>query len=113
MSEPTPARCRQCITFHQNLSRCPKFQGKKFVEGIKEELSGFKYATIVHVGRDSNRVADCLAKEASTKVIDSVWLGDIPPLINLFCMIYLGNACVPIFPFGDTLISLMKRCSFV
>jgi hypothetical protein len=58
MSEPTPARCRQCITFHQNLSRCPKFQRKKFVEGIKEELSGFKYATIVHVGRDSNRVAD-------------------------------------------------------
>jgi ribonuclease HI len=43
-----------------------------FIEEIKTELQGLRNATMVHVGRDANSVAHCLAKEASTHEIDSV-----------------------------------------
>jgi hypothetical protein len=45
-----------------------------FVDGIKEEILGLRHASVVHVGREANNVAHCLTKEASTHVIDTVWL---------------------------------------
>jgi hypothetical protein len=36
---------------------------------------------MVYVGRESNNVVHVLSKEASSKVIDMVWLEDIPSFI--------------------------------
>jgi hypothetical protein len=44
-------------------------------------MQGLKYASLVYVGRKANNVAHCLAKEASSKVVDLVWLEDIPHCI--------------------------------
>jgi ribonuclease HI len=52
-----------------------------FIEGIISEMQGFKYATLVYVGREANNVAYSLAKEASNKVVDLVWFEDIPHCI--------------------------------
>jgi hypothetical protein len=52
-----------------------------FVEGIKVKLQGLRYASMAHVGREAKNVAHCLAKEASTNRIDSVWLEEIPSFI--------------------------------
>jgi hypothetical protein len=53
----------------------------QFVEGIQAEIHGLRQALMVHVGRDSNKVAHALSKEASSKVIDLAWLEDIPSVI--------------------------------
>jgi len=55
--------------------------------------------TMVHVLRAANNVAHCLANEASSKVIDSVWLEDMPSVI--FRMLYLGSILVPRSHFLD------------
>jgi hypothetical protein len=52
-----------------------------FVDGIKEEILGLRHASVVHVGREANNVAHCLANEASTHVIDNVLLEEIPSFI--------------------------------
>jgi len=52
-----------------------------FVEGIKAELQGLRYAFMVHVGREANNVTHCLTREASTNEIDFVWLEEIPSFI--------------------------------
>ncbi|XP_062147743.1 uncharacterized protein LOC133856702 [Alnus glutinosa] len=52
-----------------------------FVDGIKKEILGLRHASVVHVGREANNVAHCLVKEASTHVIDNVWLEEIPSFI--------------------------------
>jgi ribonuclease HI len=62
-----------------------------FIEGIVSEMQGFKYATLVYVGREANNVAHCLAKEASSKVVDLVWFEDI-----LHCILHAllrDNSC--------------------
>jgi ribonuclease HI len=52
-----------------------------FVEGIITEMQGLWEVSIFHVGREANNIAHQLAKEASTKEIDSVWLEDFPNFI--------------------------------
>jgi len=52
-----------------------------FVEGIKVKLQGLRYASMAHVGRETNNATHCLAQEASTNEIDSVWLEEIPSFI--------------------------------
>jgi hypothetical protein len=52
-----------------------------FVERIKAELQGLRYAFMVHVDREANNVTHCLTKEASTNEIDSLWLEEIPSFI--------------------------------
>jgi hypothetical protein len=52
-----------------------------FVEGIIAEIQGLRGVSMVHVGREANSVAHFLAKEASSTVIDSVWLEEIPSCI--------------------------------
>jgi ribonuclease HI len=52
-----------------------------FVEGIIMEMQGLREVSISHVGRDANNVAHQLAKDASTKEIDYVWLEDCPNFI--------------------------------
>jgi len=48
-----------------------------FIEGIISEMQGLRYATMVYVGREANKVAICLANEAFCMVVDLVWLEDI------------------------------------
>jgi len=52
-----------------------------FVEGITAEIQGLRNVSMVHVGREANNAAHCLAKEASYNFIDSVWLKEIPSCI--------------------------------
>jgi hypothetical protein len=52
-----------------------------FVEGIIMEMQGLRQVSISHVGRDANNVAHLLAKEASSKEMDFVWLEDCPNFI--------------------------------
>jgi anthranilate/para-aminobenzoate synthase component II len=52
-----------------------------FIEGIFSEMQGLRYASFVYVDREANNVAHCLANEASSKVVDLVWLEDIPHCI--------------------------------
>jgi hypothetical protein len=66
---------------------------------------------MVHVLRAANNVAHCLANEASSKVIDSVWLEDMPSVI--FRMLYLGSILVPRSHFLDQFLLSMKRFNFV
>lgn len=53
----------------------------QFVDGIQAEIQGLRQALMVHVGRDSNKIAHALSKEASSKVMDWAWLEDIPNVI--------------------------------
>jgi hypothetical protein len=52
-----------------------------FVEGITAETKGVRDVSMVHVGREANNAAHCLAKEASSTFIDFVWLEEIPSCI--------------------------------
>jgi hypothetical protein len=52
-----------------------------FVEGITAEIQGLRDVSMVHVGREANNAAHCLANEASSTFIGSVWLEEIPNCI--------------------------------
>jgi hypothetical protein len=52
-----------------------------FVEGITVKTQGLRVASMVHVGREANSAAHCLANEASSTFLDSVWLEEIPSCI--------------------------------
>jgi ribonuclease HI len=63
-------------------SRTPKHDvSGRFVEGIIMEMQGLRGVSISHVSRDANNVANQLAKEASTKEMDCVWLEECPNFI--------------------------------
>lgn len=60
-------------------SRIPKHDvSGHFVEGIIMKMQGLWGISISHVSRDANNVAHQLAKEASTKEVDCVWLKECP-----------------------------------
>jgi ribonuclease HI len=52
-----------------------------FVEGITAEIQGLRVASMVHVGREANSAAHCLANEVSSTSLDSVWLEEISSCI--------------------------------
>jgi len=52
-----------------------------FIEGIISEMQGLRHASLVYVGKKANNMAHCLAKDACSKVVDLVWLEDIPHCI--------------------------------
>jgi ribonuclease HI len=52
-----------------------------FIEGIILEMQWLKYESMVYVGREANNVTRCLANEAFSMAVDSVWLEDIPRCI--------------------------------
>jgi hypothetical protein len=52
-----------------------------FVESIKTELSFLRCASFVHVSRKCNEAAHVLAKEASSILMNSIWLEEIPSSI--------------------------------
>jgi ribonuclease HI len=63
-------------------SRSPKYDGSgRFVEGIIMEMQGLQRVSISHVSREANNIAHLLAKEASTKEMDCVWLEECPTFI--------------------------------
>jgi hypothetical protein len=53
-----------------------------FVESIKKELEGFRFSSVSYCRREVNCVAHELAKEASSKGIDEVWLEEWPNFIS-------------------------------
>lgn len=63
-----------------------------FIESIKTELSFLRCASFVHVSRNCNEAAHVLAKEASSFLIDSVCLEEIPRCI---ASIVLGEQVGP------------------
>jgi hypothetical protein len=60
-------------------SRTPKHDvSGRFLEGTIMEMPGLRGVSISHVSRDANNVTHQLAKEASTKEMDCVWLEECP-----------------------------------
>jgi len=53
-----------------------------FVESIRKELEGFRFSSVSYCCREANCVAHELAKKASSKGIDEVWLEEWPNFIS-------------------------------
>jgi hypothetical protein len=65
----------------------------QFVDEIQAEIQGLRQALMVHEGRDSNKIAHALSKEASSL---RLWIWHGWKIFQmLFCMMYLGTVCVP------------------
>jgi hypothetical protein len=52
-----------------------------FMEGIRLELSSLRYSLVVHVWREANLAAHCLARAAVTHVTYTIRLEEIPSII--------------------------------
>jgi hypothetical protein len=71
-------------------------------------MQRLKYASLVYMDREINNVAHCLAKEAFCKVVDLVWLDDIPHCI-LHALLRNRSCPIPISFFLDQYFSINEK----
>jgi hypothetical protein len=70
-----------------DLSTLSKFG--HFIERIKKEAMSLRSFSVVHTRRKANSAVHALAKAASAKVTDSIWLEETPFLYDIVCREYV------------------------
>jgi hypothetical protein len=72
------------VTPKKRQMKCPQMRIDRYghlVEGTKTLLQSFRSSQVVHVKRDANSAAHCIAEEAVNHVIDIVSVEEILPII--------------------------------